>query len=484
MTLRPVFYIIGLLLIFLGLSMLVPIAVVLYLESYDWGGFVYGAAITLFFGVMMTLANQHSLDKITLGVREAFLLTGLSWVFVIVFASLPFLLSGHPQTLTDSLFESTSALTTTGATVIKNLAKATPGILFWRSILQWLGGIGIIVMALTILPMLRIGGMQLFRSESSERSERNLPRVSQIAKAILSIQALFTVIFFLALLGAGLGPLDAVCHAMTALTTGGLSTLDTSISGFANPLAEMILIVAMLMGSCTLLLMIRVFQGDWRAFTSNPQIRWFFSIIGLMTTFLIFWRFYHTPNQPLLQMSRESLFMVVSSISSTGFTVANPGVWGSFSTLLLFMASFIGGCTGSTTGGLKIFRIQVLWTVLKTQMARLRRPHGVFLPHYNDQVLSDDVMGSVFTFFGLFGLTYGVIALTLSFCGIDPIVSLSVSAAAITNTGMGVGVDLGGNGPFATLSDPAKWTLMVGMLMGRLEMMTIVALLLPGFWKR
>jgi trk system potassium uptake protein TrkH len=484
MALRPVFYIVGLLLILLGVSMLAPVLVVLYMDSYDWGGFVYGAAITLFFGVMMTLANQHALDKIVLGVREAFLLTTLSWVFTIAFASLPFLLSAHPQSVTDSLFESTSALTTTGATVIKSLAKSSPGILLWRSILQWLGGIGIIVMALTILPMLRIGGMQLFRTESSERSERNLPRVSQIAKAILSIQGAFTLLFSVALLVAGLGPMDAVCHAMTALTTGGLSTLDASIEGFANPWVEIILVVAMIMGSCTLLLMVRVCQGDWRAFVTNPQIRWFLSIIGVMTFVMILWRLYHMPNAPILQISRECLFMVVSTISSTGFTVANYTTWGSFATLLLFMATFIGGCTGSTTGGLKIFRIQVLWTVLKTQMAQLRRPHGVFLPHYNNQVLSDGVISSVFTFFGLFGLTFGAVALALSFCEIDPLASISASAAVITNTGVGIGADLGKYGSFAAMSDPAKWTLMVGMLLGRLEMMTIVALLLPGFWRR
>ena len=340
-------------------------------------------------------------------------------------------------------------------------------------------------MALTILPMLRIGGMQLFRSESSERSEKNLPRVSQIAKAILSIQTLFTVVFSGALLCAGLGPMDAICHAMTAITTGGLSTQDTSVAGFANPWAEVILIMAMLVGSCTLLLLIRVCQGDWRAFVNNPQIRWFLSIIAGVTGLLVLWRLYHAPTLPLMQVSRETLFMVVSAISTTGFTVSNHTVWGGFAMLLLFMITFIGGCTGSTTGGLKIFRIQVLWTVLKTQMAQLRRPHGVFPPHYNNQVLSDSVISSVFTFFGLFGLTFGAIALLLSFCDLDPISSLSASAAAITNTGLGgLGVGLGKTSPYAALSDPAKWTLMMGMLLGRLEMMTIVALLLPGFWKR
>lgn len=484
MTLRPVFYIIGLMLVTLGIAMLIPAAVVVYEGSYDWGGFVYGSVATLFIGVMMTLANQHSLTQFKIGVREAFLLTVLIWIFTVFFASLPFLLGSHPHSLVDSLFESTSALTTTGATIIKNLDRTNSGILLWRGILQWLGSVGIIVMALTIFPMLRIGGMQLFRTESSDRSEKILPRVSQIAGAIMTIQAVFTAVFFLALWCAGLSPLDAACHAMGGLTTGGLSTSAASIGNFSNPTAEIIIIAGMFIGSCTLLLFIRVWQGDWRAFVNDPQIRGFTSIILIASLILALWRIYHNPQTNVFDIMRECLFTVLSITSSTGYTVADYSTWGGFPTLLIFMLTFIGGCTGSTTGGLKIFRIQVLWTILKNQMAQVFRPHGIFLSHYNNKVLSDSVINSVFTFFSLFGLTYASIILLLGLCGVDMLTCLSAGAAALTNTGVGIGPIIGPSGSYAALSDPAKWVLMFGMLMGRLEMMAVVALLSSRFWRQ
>ncbi|MBN9565906.1 MAG: TrkH family potassium uptake protein, partial [Alphaproteobacteria bacterium] len=310
MALKPVFFIIGLLLIALGLAMLIPAAVVIHVDSYDWGGFVYGAVTTIFFGVLMALANQHPLSKFQLGVREAFLMTTLSWIFTITFASLPFILSSHNHSITDSLFEATSALTTTGATIINHLDKTNPGILLWRGILQWLGGVGIIVMALTILPLLRIGGMQLFRTESSDRTDRIMPRVSHIAKSIIAIQASLTIFFTIALILVGIKPLDAICHAMGALTTGGLSTSDNSIGGFANPAAEIIIIACMFIGSCTLTLLLRVWNGDWRSFFKDPQIRGFTYILGLATCAITAWRFYHAPHTNLIDLSRETLFTV------------------------------------------------------------------------------------------------------------------------------------------------------------------------------
>ena len=484
MALKPVFFIIGLLLTALGTAMLIPAAVVIHVDSYDWGGFVYGAVITIFFGVLMALANQHPLSKFQLGVREAFLMTTLSWTFIIIFASLPLILSSQSHSITDSLFEATSALTTTGATTINHLDKANPGILLWRAILQWLGGVGIIVMALTILPLLRIGGMQLFRTEFSDRSDRTMPRVSHIAKSIIAIQATFTIFFTTALIFAGLKPLDAICHAMGALTTGGLSTSDNSIGGFANPIAEMIIIACMFIGSCTVILFIRIWNGDWRSFFMDPQIRGFTYVIFFATAALIACRLYHDPHSNLVDLSRETLFTVLSVTSSTGYTVTDYSSWGNFALLFIFVLTFVGGCTGSTTGGVKIFRLQVLWTIVKTQMAQLRRPHGVFLPHYNKQVLSENVIYSVFTFFSLFGLTFVVITILLSLCKLDLITCISASAAAITNTGVGIGPLMNPSSNCSTLSDPAKWIMMMGMLLGRLEMMTILTLLSSKFWHR
>ena len=462
--------------------MMIPAGYAYFGSGYNWEPFLIASAITSFVALLMIFATHHPRNKISLGTREAFLLTVVSWVFIIVFAALPFLFDNHPLPFTDAIFEATSALTTTGATIFTHLERIHPSILLWRALLQWLGGIGIIVMALTIFPILRIGGMQLFRAESSDKSEKILPRVSQIAKAILGIQACLTVLFTISLCSAGLNIFDALCHAMAALTTGGLSTSDLSMAAFSNPLAEFIVMLAMFVGSCTLTLFIRMWHGDWRAFVRDPQIRGLCLLIATSAALMSLWRLWHTPEATFIDIIRESFFTALSIISTTGLTVADYSTWGDFILVMVLLLPFIGGCTGSTTGGIKIFRIQVVWTVLKNQIAQLRHPHGVFLPHYNKQVLSDGVVNSVFTFVCLFGITYGLLIVLLGLTGLDVLTNISAAAAAITNTGIGIGPIIGPNGSYSPLPDAAKWVLMGGMLMGRLELMAIFILFSRKFW--
>jgi trk system potassium uptake protein TrkH len=396
-------------------------------------------------------------------------------------AGLPFYWSALDISFTDACFEAVSALTTTGSTVFSNLDHTPKGILLWRAILQWLGGIGIVVMAMTIFPALRIGGMQLFRSEFSDRSEKILPRVSQIASALLTIYVSFTVMCCVFLSLCGMSTFDSICHAMSAISTGGFSTRDGSIASFDSPSIELILSIFMFIGGSTLILYVRVWNGDMRAL-NDSQLKTYAGYTAFFVILLSMW-FYFTHNMPLLSVIRQVSFSVISVITSTGFTVCNYSHWGPFASLILFMLFFSGGCTGSTAGGIKIFRFQVLYQFVKNHLLHLRRPYGVYIPMYQGQKINDTVSISVFSFFALYIFTVIVLALGLSLMNFDFVSSFTGAASALGNTGQGLGQIIGPLTNFATLATGPKCVLMIGMILGRLELLTVIVLLTPSFWK-
>lgn len=480
LSLQPLLFSSGLFLSALSLAMLPPLLVDFLHDDVNWQAFAISIAITVFSGLMLTFANRP-VGPVKLSVRDTFLLTALNWLIVAFFSALPFIFSNSTTTLTDSFFEAISGLTTTGASVIDGLDFTSAGIVLWRSLLQWFGGIGIIIMALTVMPILRIGGMQLFRNEFSDRSEKVLPHVSQIANAILSTYVTFTILCGVLLWFAGMNALDAVCHALSTISTGGFSTVSTSIASFNNPLIEIILIIFMIIGGITLILFVKFFQGDWTSFFKDSQVRVFFGIATLSSLALTAWRY--NQGVPFTRALRESTFNAVSVLTTTGYSSTDYHLWGSFPVMIFFMLMMIGGCTGSTSGGIKIFRYQIMFSVARSQFAQLRRPHGVFLPTYNKSPIPEGIFTSVFTFFALFVICVGVMSIALSFYDLDFITASSAAVAALNNIGPGLGDLIGPDATYGFLPDSAKWILMVGMILGRLEYVTILILLSPGFWK-
>ena len=479
MNFRPVFYVIGLLLGVLAISMTFPMLVDLHMGNADWKVFFICSVITSFFGGMLILTNTSSQINIT--IREGFLLTSLSWIILGIFAALPFWFSEFGLSLTDAVFEAISGITTTGATVIAGLDDAAPGLLLWRALLQWLGGIGIIVMALSLLPFLNIGGMQLFRTESSE-NEKALPRAAQLATSIFVIYLGLSVLCTACYILAGFSIFDAVAHAMTTISTGGFSTYDTSFAAHDNSWKELVAIVFMICGALPFVIYLKASQGNWSVILYDSQIRWFFAILGSAIAILITWRMIYS-DIDLWNTFIHVTFSATSVMTGTGFSNTDYGLWRNFPVAIFFFLMVVGGCAGSTTCGIKIFRFQVLYEVTNAQIRQLLNPHGVFTPMYNGEPIPSGVPMAVMSFFFVFALCFSILAIMLSLTGLDFITAMSASASAISNVGPGLGPIIGPSGNFASLSDTAKWLLSIGMILGRLELFTILVLLLPRFWR-
>jgi trk system potassium uptake protein TrkH len=481
MQLSPVLNILGLLATILAGTMLIPMCVDLYVGSADWQVFAMSALLTGFFGVSVWLATNRR-EALDLGLRQAFLLTNGAWVIISVFGALPFMFSELDLSVTDSLFESVSGITTTGSTVLVTIELASPGILIWRALLQWLGGVGIVVMAMAILPMLSVGGMQLFRTESYERPESVVPRATQLAGGIGLVYAGLTALWALMLWLAGMGGFDAVAHAMTTLATGGYSTRTASIGAFDSATIEWIIIAGMITGSLPFAHYLAMVRGGWRSLMNDPQVRWFLMLVtGLVL--LLCWNLTHH-GQNFGEALRQASFNGVSIMTGTGYVSANFSAWGGFATTILLLVMFIGGCGGSTTCGIKVFRLQVLAATVKVQIHRLLRPHAVVLAYYNRRPVASEVMDSVMGFFYLYILGFVLIAILLGLTGLDFVTALSGAATSISNVGPGLGEIIGAEGNFSSLPASAKWIMCFAMLLGRLEIFTVLVMLNPEFWRR
>lgn len=480
MDFRPVFMIIGILLSTLAVFMCIPAIVDLIIGHPDWEVFAISASVTGFVGIAMALASNAR--GVGFSVRQAFLMTALAWVTLTFFAALPFKYSELDMSFTDSYFEAMSGLTTTGSTVITGLESAPPGILLWRALLQWVGGIGIIVMAIAILPMLRVGGMQLFRMESSDKSEKALPRAAQVASAIGVIYLLLTGIWSVAYWLAGMSGFDAVAHAMTTIATGGFSTRDGSIGAFDNETVHVIATCGMFVGALPFVLYLRTIQGRWLAVAKDSQVQWF-TVVVVLAVGTATWWLWMEAGRDFLDALRAAAFNVVSIITGTGYATEDFTLWGAFATPLFFFIMFIGGCAGSTTCGIKIFRFQVLYAAARTQIHHLLQPHGIFVPYYNNRPIDQEVIISVLSFFFVFGICFALLALGLGMLGMPFIGAVSAAATAISNVGPSLGPITGPAGTFTPLPDAAKWLLSGGMLLGRLELFTVLVLFTRSFWR-
>jgi trk/ktr system potassium uptake protein len=477
---RPVIFITGLLLSTLGCAMLLPAIIDLAFGNDDWLAFAGSAVITLFSGMGMSLAART--DDARLTTRSAFLLTTIAWVALAAFAALPFLWTDPGFNYTDAFFESMSGLTTTGATIVLGLDFRPPGLLLWRALLQWLGGIGIIVMAIAVLPMLQVGGMQLFRMESSDTSEKILPRAAQIAGSISLIYVILTAVCAVSYYAAGMSLFDAVTHAMTTIATGGFSTHDASFGFFDNTSIEMLSVLFMILGSLPFVLYLRAVRGNAGALYRDSQVRWFFVTLAIFIVVMGAFA-WDNPAIDLERGWRHVIFNVVSIMTGTGYASAGYDNWGPFAVAFFFMIAFVGGCAGSTSCGIKIFRFQVIFTNIAQHANRIIYPNGVFVNRYNGRVLPDHVSAAVLGFMFLFFLVFSLLAAGLSLTGLDTLTSLSSAASAIANVGPGLGELVGPAGNFKTIPDSAKWIMSVGMLLGRLELFTVLVLLNPHFWR-
>ena len=479
-TNKTVFFLIGVLLIVLGASMLAPYFLQIMFDE-ESHSFIASSFVTIFIGTLFVLANLEKEFKLNL--KQTFLFSSLAWFSVACFGSLPFLLSTQEFTLSEAFFESMSGITTTGATIISNLDETPKSILLWRAIMQWLGGIGIVVMAITILPLLKVGGMQLFKMEGPDTTEKILPRTIEVAAIIISTYVILTFLcsFFYWIFGMSF--FDSISHAMTTIATGGFSTHNESIGFFKNPNIEIIASVFIILGSIPFISYLKFIQGNKKVFFQDVQIRGLIYLLLISITIMFFYLIFINYESNVFEKIRISSFNVISILSGTGYVTDDFGLWGKFSLIFFLFLMFIGGCAGSTACGIKIFRLQMLLLFLKNQIKKLISPNSVILIKYNNHRISDDFIKSVIIFIFTFLFIFLIIAMLLSISGLDFITSISGAASSISNVGPGLGDLIGPNGNYKNIPDLSKWILSAGMLLGRLELFAVLVLFFPSFWR-
>jgi trk system potassium uptake protein TrkH len=478
---RPIVFVLGLLITAMGVAMLPPLAANFAADSQNWRAFATSSSVSFFIGLLLVSVTVG--PRISFDIRQGFLLTSSSWFILSAIGALPFAFSNLEMTVADTFFESASGLTTTGSTVIAGLDRMPAGILLWRAMLQWIGGAGIIVMAIAMLPYLRVGGMQLFRTESSDRSEKVFPRAAQIATANTVAYLLLSGACALAYYFSGMSGFEAVTHAMTTLATGGYSTSDASFGHFTNPVTHWIAILFMTLGGLPFVVYIQMAYGRRPlAIWQDSQARHFLIVLTVVVLAITLW-LWTTREIAFSEALRLVAFNVVSVVTTTGYANADYSQWGGFAVMAFLFLTFVGGCTGSTSGGIKALRFELVFTFIWHQILRLCRPRAIFPLTYRGRPLELEVIRSALMFFFLYIATFIVLSLALAAIGLDVLTAISGAATAVGNVGPGLGDIIGPAGNFAPLPDSAKWILSVGMLMGRLELLTLLILLVPAFWK-
>ena len=481
MNFRSVLYIIGLLISSLGCMMFIPAMFDLLNNNDEWGVFASTGIISFLMGITIILAFRNR--NIKIGSKETFLLSVLSWIFLAAISALPLYLSNLNLSYTDAFFEATSGITTTGSTILINIEDASKGILIWRSILQWLGGVGIIVMAVAALPLLHMSGFQLFFSEQAEPADKLKERVKNLAISIIIIYGVFTVICALLLNIVGMPLFDSICHAMTTIATGGYSTQNNSIGHYNSLSIEIVIILGMIMASLPFILFVKMYNNDIKSIFLDKQVRGFFLLL-LLSIFIIAIWLNTKLNINFIDAIRFSAFNVISVITGTGYSTEDFSKWGGFAIGLLFIFMLVGGCTGSTTGGIKIFRIQILFKVILQQIQKVIRPHQIVKITYSKALIDDKTTLSILALIFLFIASVFIIAAILYFMGLDLLTSFSAAATSIAVVGPGLSNEIGPTGNFSLLPNQAKWVLSAAMIIGRLEFLAVLILIMPSFWKK
>lgn len=449
--------------------------------SEQWRGFVASALLTGAAAVVCVFAGWGR--KFSLSTRQLFVMTTMSWFVVSGFAALPFVLTPVHIDYADAFFEATSGLTTTGSTVLTRLETLPPSILLWRGLLQWLGGIGIIVFAIAVLPFLEVGGMRLFHTESSDWSDKLMPRARDMIKAVGLVYVGITVVVMAGYRLAGMLPFDAAVHGMTTIATGGFANYDASLGQYASDPGILWLgSLFMMVGAMPFLLYVRFVRGDGGALWRDQQVRGFLRFVLVLVVAFSLYRavFQH---EDWFESFTHTAFNVISIITTTGYASEDYSSWGTLAFTVFFYLTFIGGCSGSTSGAIKIFRFQIAMMMFMNQIKWMLHPRGVFVNRYNGRLLSEDIGRSVIAFSFFYAVTVALLAVGLAAMGLDLITSVSGAATAVSNVGPGLGDIIGPAGNFASLPDGAKCLLAFGMLLGRLEIFTVLILLTPAFWR-
>ena len=478
---RPILNILGLLLCIESIALLIPMIFDYINNNEDWKQFFFISCLTFFIGLVLYVGFKN--EKLKINLRQAFLLTILSWLVIALFGSLPFMYSSSSLNFTNAFFESVSGITTTGSTVISNFDSLSEGILIWRSLLQWFGGIGIIVLAVAILPTLQIGGMQLLHMEHDDPYEKTLPKINRFIFEIIFLYFGLTILCLFSYYFNGMNAFDSLIHSMTTISTGGFSNKSLSFGYFDSQTLESISILFMILGSLPFVIFIKFIHGQKNSLFKDDQIRLFIFLLVSIVLISCFW-VKHYLNIEWSSALRLTTFNITSILTGTGYTSTNYNNWGGFGLIIILMIMFIGGCAGSTTGGVKIFRFQILFRGVRLQIKKLTQPHAVFLMKFNKKTVTENTYTSIISFFFIYILLFILSSVILSFLGLDFLTALSASASAISNVGPGVGEIIGPNGNYSGINEIGKWVLAFTMLIGRLEIFTILVLFSKNFWKK
>lgn len=476
------FFVSGCLLILLSAVMIVP-TVLDFADGQTAAGTAFGlsALMTGFSGALLFLTFYNRYEK--LSVREMYLTTSIVWVVACAFAALPFYFAPVPMDYTDAFFEAMSGLTTMGATVIRDYSQFSRGILLWRGILQWIGGLGIIVIALGVLPLLRIGGMQLFAMESSDKSGKKMPKTSQIIAAMMIIYIGFTVACILCLALSGLSPFEAVAYSLATIPTGGFAPRASSAADLSAA-AQWVLVFFMFVSGLPLLLSYSVLKKDWKQIKNDMQIKTYVCFTVLASIGLTVWLAATHPETPVSTAFKDVTFSVVAAVTSTNFSVCDLESLGVFAMMFFTFLMPIGACSGSTSGGIKIFRFNIIYLFSVQYLRHKLLPHGVFIAKYNGRPLTEEITSGVFVFLAIFLMSALISMLSLALLGLDFTTAFTGVISALGNAGIAFGSVIGAQGSFANLPDAAKWILSADMMLGRLEFITVFVILLPLAWRK
>ena len=476
---KTVFFITGILVVVLGIFMTVPYGIqIIYSENNN--SFLASSIVTIFIGILIILINLKKDNQLNL--QQAFLFSVIAWVSIAIFGSLPFMLSNLKLSFSDAFFESMSGITTTGSTVILDLDTSPKSILLWRAIMQWLGGIGIIVMATTVLPLLKVGGMQLFKTDSSG-TEKILPKTIEVAATIITIYLTLTSLCAAVYWFQGMNIFDSIAHSFTTLATGGFSTHNESIGYFKNPGIEITATIFIILGSIPFIAYLKFIKGNRKIFHEDVQIRGFVYLLLISILIMFIYLFINNNDHSFQDNLRISSFNVLSILSGTGYVTDDFGLWGEFPLIFFIFLMFIGGCAGSTTCGIKVFRLQILFLFIKNQIKKLIYPNRILVLNYNNEKIEDSFINSVIVFIFSYLFLFILIAVLLSITGLDFLSAISGAATSLSNVGPGLGEMIGPNGNFSEVSNVSKWILSFAMLLGRLEIFAVLVLFLPSFWR-
>lgn len=480
MNFRPVLFVSGVLLLVLSVAMFPPMIVDLAARDPGWKVFAGSQISTTFAAFLLIFSNREKAFR--LSVREVFLATVTGWMLAAAFGALPFCLSNLNMKPAEGFFEAMSGLTTTGFTVIAGLEQQSRGILLWRALLHWLGGIGGLVAALSVLPFLQVSGQRVFRAQAPDIA-KIMPSSSQMAAWICLLYTGMTALCALLLSQAGMGAFDALCHALSAVSTGGFSTADRSVGHFDAPLAEIVLMVFMLAGALPFTLYLRMMRGDGRAVLRDGQARAFLGAVallfGMMTVYLLF-----SSPLPLWEALRHAAFRVVALMTTSGFTLGDEALWGPFAVAAFFVMAFVGGCSGSTAGGIRVFRFQIFLSMLRLQVNKLIEPNGVFQAHYAGKPVDVESQQALSVFLLVYVFCFMAAGALLALTGLNFAPAFTSAFAAMANIGPSLDTLSSPLPDFTVLRSTPLWILSACMLLGRLEIFTVLVLFAPRFWRR